>query len=122
MCWGTDNRECPVRLTDSSSPESRRFEIRFMDATANPYLAMAGILAAGTTGILKEYELKTGDCHGPQSAAQMSEAERRALGITKRMPLSWEEAREKLASDNEIKTSIDPETIEKFLSVNKVCS
>jgi len=35
ICWGTDNREAPVRLCNASSPPSRNFELRFVDGLAN---------------------------------------------------------------------------------------
>lgn len=36
VCWGTDNREAPVRLANATSPSSRNFELRFLDGTSNP--------------------------------------------------------------------------------------
>ena len=120
VCWGTENREAPVRLTNSASPSSRRFEMRYIDGTANPYLVLAGILGAGYLGIRSNLELTISDCPGPKSAAQMSEVERRALGISKRMPLNWNEARESFASDEELSKVLGTEFQEKYLSVNKV--
>ena len=120
VCWGTENREAPIRLTNSASPSSRRFEMRFIDGTANPYLVLAGILSAGYLGIRSNLELTISDCPGPKSAAQMSEVDRRALGIYKRMPLSWNEARESFASDTQLAFILGREFHEKYLAVNKV--
>ena len=120
VCWGTENREAPVRLTNSASPSSRRFEMRYVDGTANPYLVLAGILGAGYLGIRSNLELAISDCPGPKTAAQMSEDERLALGIYKRMPLSWNEARECFASDTELSKILGTEFQERYLSVNKV--
>ena len=120
VCWGTETREAPVRLTNSASPSSRRFEMRFVDGTANPHLVLAGILSAGYLGIQSNLELTISDCPGPKSAAQMSEDERRALGILKRMPLNWKEARENFASDTPLSKILGTEFQEKYLSVNKV--
>lgn len=36
ICWGTENREAPIRLANASSPLSRNFELRFLDGTCNP--------------------------------------------------------------------------------------
>lgn len=119
VCWGTENREAPVRVTNSASPSSRRFEMRYIDGTSNPYLVLAGILGAGHLGIRSNLELTISDCPGPISAAQMSEDERRALGISKRLPLSWNEARENFASDTEFSKILGTEFQEKYLSVNK---
>ena len=120
VCWGTENREAPVRLTNSASPSSRRFEMRYIDGTANPYLVLAGILGAGYLGIRSNLELTISDCPGPKSAAQMSEDERHALGITKRLPLSWNEARERFASNTQLSEILGMDFQEKYLSVNKV--
>ena len=35
ICWGTDNREAPVRLCNANSPSARNFELRFIDGLAN---------------------------------------------------------------------------------------
>jgi len=35
VCWGTDNREAPVRLCNANSPSARNFELRFIDGLAN---------------------------------------------------------------------------------------
>jgi len=85
VCWEWRIVESPVRLTNLASPSSRRFEMCFVDSTANPHLVLAGILSAGYLGIRLNLELTVSDCPGPKSAAQMSEDERHALGIVKRM-------------------------------------
>ncbi|TFK37006.1 hypothetical protein BDQ12DRAFT_685665 [Crucibulum laeve] len=120
VCWGTENREAPIRLVNADSPGSRRFEMRFIDGTANPYIVLAGILGAGSAGIQTQHHLKLKDCPGPKSAAEMTEEARQALGITKRMPLSWEEARNNFCNDDCIRTVFGDEFIKKYLSVNKI--
>ncbi|KAF8905216.1 hypothetical protein CPB84DRAFT_1771927 [Gymnopilus junonius] len=122
VCWGTENREAPVRLTNPASPSSRRFELRFIDGTASPYLALAGVVAAGHAGIKNKRELNVKDCPGPTTAAQMTEEERMAMGITKRMPLSWEEGRRRFVEDEEIVRAFGEEMREKYLSVNKLAN
>jgi len=47
--WGVDNRTCGFRLVGHG--ESRRVECRIPGADVNPYLALAGILAAGLWGV-----------------------------------------------------------------------
>lgn len=64
-------------------------------------------------------ELEIQDCPGPQSAAQMTEAERRALGITKRLPLSVDEARRCLQEDSDLCEVLGKDLVESYLSVNK---
>ncbi|MFZ0159687.1 MAG: glutamine synthetase family protein [Kineosporiaceae bacterium] len=48
--WGLDNRSAMVRIPPERG-EGSRMEVRLGDATANPYLAMAGTMAAAYLGI-----------------------------------------------------------------------
>ena len=51
--YGPDNREAAVRLTSPmAGAESATANVEFkpMDVTANPYLALAAVLAAGMDG------------------------------------------------------------------------
>jgi len=48
--WGLDNRSAMVRIPPERGRASR-LELRLGDATANPYLAIAGLLAAAYLGI-----------------------------------------------------------------------
>lgn len=48
--WGYDNRSCGLRVP-ISQPENRRIENRLPGADANPYLAIAAVLACGYIGI-----------------------------------------------------------------------
>lgn len=56
-CYGYENREAPIRLisdlTDSKLSSADHFELKTLDATANPYLAVGAVLAAGILGIEK---------------------------------------------------------------------
>jgi glutamine synthetase len=118
VSYGTENREAPVRLTNAASPASRNFELRFIDGTANPHLALAAVFAAGMSGIRTGQVLTARDCESA-SAAEMTEAERRAMGITKRMPLNVEEARRYLREDGVLGEVLGKELVEPFLAVNK---
>ncbi|KAK0434015.1 hypothetical protein EV421DRAFT_1365739 [Armillaria borealis] len=120
VCWGTENREAPIRLTNPKSPSSRNFELRFLDGTCNPYLALALILASGSTAILNQEALTLIDCPGPLTAAQMSAEEREAHGITDRLPLDWDSARELFASSEITEKIFGKELKVKYLSVNKL--
>ena len=53
-CYGPDNREAAVRLASpvaGSESATANVEIKPVDATANPYLALAAVLAAGMDGM-----------------------------------------------------------------------
>ncbi len=49
-CWGKDNRTVMIRIPPDRG-EGTRLEVRKPEAAANPYIVMAGILAAGLDGI-----------------------------------------------------------------------
>ena len=53
--WGDDNRTCGFRLVGHG--EGRRVECRIPGADVNPYLALAGIFAAGLWGMEHRLEL-----------------------------------------------------------------
>jgi glutamine synthetase len=53
--WGYDNRTAGLRIPPSG-PEARRVENRVPSSDANPYLAIASILAAGYLGIEEELQ------------------------------------------------------------------
>lgn len=51
--WGTDNRTAGLRVPESP-PEARRVENRIAGSDVNPYLAIAGSLACGYLGMVRE--------------------------------------------------------------------
>lgn len=59
ICWGRVNRSALIRIpmvTKSSAKSGARMELRCPDTSANPYLAFAGMLAAGLEGIENKLE------------------------------------------------------------------
>jgi glutamine synthetase len=53
-CWGLENREAALRMvTGSRGSEdwAANLEVKCFDLHANPYLMLAGLLAAGTAGL-----------------------------------------------------------------------
>lgn len=57
ITWGVDNRTVALRILPAGS-KSCRVETRVIGADVNPYLAMAGCLAAGLYGISNKLTLK----------------------------------------------------------------
>ena len=45
--WGMNNREAPLRMCTDSHGEPNNMEYKALDATANPYLALAVLIIAG---------------------------------------------------------------------------
>jgi glutamine synthetase len=53
-CWGLENREAALRFVTGAAgnrPEAANLEVKCFDAAANPYLVVAGLIAAGRTGL-----------------------------------------------------------------------
>lgn len=78
--WGRDNRTCALRLVGSGL--GLRVENRVPGGDANPYLAVAGMIAAGMDGIEKKSALEpifTGNAYALE---------------TQRVPTSLKEARD----------------------------
>ncbi|KAL7547645.1 hypothetical protein ACHAWF_010934 [Thalassiosira exigua] len=58
--WSTEDKEVPIRVClDLSTGEASNVEFKLSDATANIYLEMAMILAAGMEGMVNEMELRS---------------------------------------------------------------
>jgi len=58
--WGVENREAALRLVPGSpllGPEHTNVELKACDASANPYLALAVVIAAGLAGVADGLEL-----------------------------------------------------------------
>lgn len=62
VAWGTQNRETPLRRTATPDGKSARWEVRFLDGTANVYLALYVIMRVGLQGIREETEMALKDC------------------------------------------------------------
>ncbi len=59
LAYSARNRSASCRIPHVSSPKAKRFEVRFPDPAANPYLAFTAMLMAGLDGIANK--LNPGD-------------------------------------------------------------
>ena len=80
VTWAFQNRSDLIRIPAyrAGREEAIRVELRSPDPACNPYLAFACILSAGLDGIEKGYELPP---PMERNVAEMSEEERRGLGV-----------------------------------------
>ena len=51
LAYSARNRSASCRIPFATNPKGKRVEVRFPDATANPYLAFSAMLMAGIDGI-----------------------------------------------------------------------
>ena len=117
-CWGLDNREAAIRVPSTSwgqEAESLRLEVRCADHSANPYLALGALLAAGLDGI--ERELEPGEPLTVDPGA-LSEQERRDLDIL-RLPTTLSEALLALERDAVLTEALGPRLSTAYLAVKR---
>ncbi len=65
LAYSARNRSASCRIPYTTSPKAKRVEVRFPDATANPYLAYSAMLMAGLDGITQQDPSGRPDGQGP---------------------------------------------------------
>lgn len=105
--WGFDNRACMVRVPPERE-QGTRLEVRVGDGMANPYLVMAGILAAALDGILR-------DLPCPDAAEGMA-YDNDAAPI---LPMSLAEALDALEKNDELRAQLSEELITVFMVMKR---
>src|SRR5581483_3046328 len=82
-CWGPDNREAAVRVASTFAGQEMRsinLELKASDNSANPYIALGGVIAAGLDGIMRRLELGE-DRLALDDPSTIPDEEREARGI-----------------------------------------
>ncbi len=101
--YATSNRSAVIRIPAyAKSPETKRFELRNPDATANPYYAYAAILMAGLDGIENKID-PAANGWGPYdfNLYTLSPEEQKKI---KGLPKSLDEALDALEADHKYLT------------------
>jgi len=114
--WGHQNREAAVRVC-KNKPGSRasRFEYKTADATANPYIALGALIAAGIDGLSRNLELPEEVSVDP---ALIAEEQRKAKGID-RLPQNLGEALDALRDDNVILEAMGAKLARSYIAVRQ---
>jgi glutamine synthetase len=113
-----DNREAAVRVASPFKGRvqaSTNVEIKAVDGSANPYLALGGIIAAGLDGI--ERGLEPGEPLN-SNPHDLDEAEREARGI-RRYPSTLIEAVTELEQDHVLLDALGPARAHEFIGVRR---
>ena len=116
--WGVENREAALRYVPSSQllgSSHANVELKPSDASANPYLALATLIAAGIAGVEDELRLPEPIAQDP---GQWTEDERRGAGIA---PLaSTPQQQERALLDSElIRAVLGEPLLGAFLAVRR---
>jgi glutamine synthetase len=118
VCWGHDNREAPVRVPSvfrDMEEASTNAELKAADASANPYLAVGGLIAAGLDGLERGLEPPDPVEVDP---ATIDEDERERRGIV-RLPATQRDALDALEADSVLTTALGPVLTESYLAVRR---
>lgn len=100
ICYGTANRSAVIRIPGyATKPESKRFELRSPDGTANPYLAYTAMLLAAVDGIENKIDPEIAG-FGPYdvNVFELDESKRNKI---KSLPTSLLEACDALEKDHQ---------------------
>ena len=130
------------RQQGPTDPEGQRdsLEFRFLDATANVYLFMAALLAAGTDALampgtngalsngtvrdftkLREIVAQMSDCQVVPSALSDEDAREQLLkyGVTERMPRSLKESLDAVRDDADMKKWLGEDLLTQYVRVKE---
>jgi glutamine synthetase len=91
------------------------FELKTVDASANPYLALGAVIAAGLDGVRHCFELGEPVTVDP---GDLSESERSDRGI-ERLPINLGESIEQLSGDRVLLDALGAELAQAYLAVRK---
>lgn len=130
VAWGFQNREVPVRKISSG-----HWEIKSMDGLANPYFAVAALLAGGYMGLNENAPLTVKQCGGKPSinknpyrnstdfilvdASLLSDAQRTELGITTKIPKSLDESLVALENNKALQNLLGPGFVRNYTLVKR---
>ena len=112
VCWGTQNKEVPLRKCGPG-----HYELKTIDGVGNTYLSMAALLASGLHGLRQDLKLEHGDCLG--DATQMGEEERAKLGISVKLPNTLEKSLKCLDRDKVLRRSLGYAVVDDYLAVTE---
>jgi glutamine synthetase len=113
--WGYDHKEAPLRVPTERRGAPTNVELKASDASANPYLSLAGVIAAGLDGIARGLDLPPPIDVDP---GQLDETERKARGID-RLPATLDEALAQLERDPVLLGALGDELARAYLAVKR---
>ncbi|MCL4493377.1 MAG: glutamine synthetase family protein [Firmicutes bacterium] len=117
-CWGPDNREAPLRIASplkSRESQSVNIELKAADLSANPYLALGGLIAAGLDGITQHREIGKPALVNPD---QLTDHERQIMGIV-RLPQTLSRALDYLTQNPVLTDALGDLLLNSYVAVKR---
>ncbi|MEH1128885.1 glutamine synthetase family protein [Micromonospora sp. CPCC 206061] len=105
--WGLDNRSAMLRIPPERG-DSARFELRLGDASANPYLAVAGVVAAVLLGLRARAR--------PPSPLQGYGYDRSRAAM---LPMNLSDALDALVADTSLTEALGKDFVTAFVSYKR---
>jgi glutamine synthetase len=117
--WGPDNREGALRVASpfkGHEAESVNVELKSSDSSANPYISLAGVMAAGIDGIERKLALPPAVTVDPHT---LDDAERKKIGAD-RLPGSLNEAIQNLTRDDTLLKAMGERLATSYIAVKEL--
>ena len=124
-CWGRENREAALRLVTGSpdQPDApANVEVKCVDLSANPYLLVGALLAAGLSTLDKGLRLPpevTGDPATWSAGAGGAQGLEADQGVVPRLPRSLPEALAELERSEVLREALGAPLYDSFLDVRR---
>jgi glutamine synthetase len=118
LCWGQENREAALRFImgmTGTRHGAANIEVKPIDGTSNPYLAMGSVLAAGAAGIADRLTLPLPTIEDPATLSE-EEWERRRIRL---LPGSLGDATDELAASSVLRKAMGDLLFETFLATRR---
>ncbi|HEX8157271.1 MAG TPA: glutamine synthetase family protein [Solirubrobacteraceae bacterium] len=116
--WGIENREAALRYVPGSDllgAGHANVELKPSDASSNPYLALAAVIAAGIAGIDEDLELREPIQEDPGG---WSDEQRAARGVA-RLPATPKEQEDALLASARVTAALGEEQLGAFVAVRR---
>jgi glutamine synthetase len=116
--WGVENREAPLRYVPASTllgSSHANVELKPSDASGNPYLALAALIAAGLAGVDEGLALPAPVQQDPGS---WTEEERDSAGIVP-LPTTPEQQEQALLGAEPVRAALGEPLLGAFLAVRR---
>ncbi|MBX3094017.1 MAG: glutamine synthetase [Cryobacterium sp.] len=122
VCWGVENREAALRYIPGVSGrrgEGANVEVKTADGSANPYLAVATILACALQGVEDHLDAPHAVVGSPDALASSSDTESIAASRVQRMPADLRESLDLLAGNSMLRAQLGDSLVDSYIGIRQ---